>query len=394
MLHVQHLLGVGHQRRMAAIARAFCERGWSVCYVSGGFAVPDLDIGGAELVQLPPVRASDAAYHCLIGERGEPIGDAWRAARTWQLLEAFARVRPMALLIESYPFARRMFAFELRPLLDAAHRARPRPVVISSVRDILEPKRKPGRNELIVEEVKRYFDRVLVHGDPDLVPLSASFALAAQIAPELEYTGYIVEPTRRAAADEGRPGEVLVSAGGGPVGERLLRTAIEAAGQCRHLGLSWRCLVGLALPESVLGGLRAAAPPGVVVERNRPDFPDLLGNCAVSVSQAGYNTALEALCSGARMVLVPFAEGGEEEQTIRARVLAERGHAVVIPEPDLDPLALATALERLMSQDRPRPVALRRDGARASVDIVARLVGASSQDGGGLGPDENAPPPG
>src|SRR5262245_37790331 len=36
MIYVQHLLGIGHQRRAAAIARALCKRALPVCYVSGG----------------------------------------------------------------------------------------------------------------------------------------------------------------------------------------------------------------------------------------------------------------------------------------------------------------------------------------------------------------------
>jgi hypothetical protein len=38
----------------------------------------------------------------------------------------------------------------------------------------------------------------------------------------------------------------------------------------------------------------------VIVERARADFPALLARATVSVSQAGYNTALDVLRSGAR----------------------------------------------------------------------------------------------
>ena len=53
-----------------------------------------------------------------------------------------------------------------------------------------------------------------------------------------------------------------------------------------------------------------------VCERVRDDFTTLLRNCAVSVSQAGYNTTLEILDAGARAVLVPFAGGAETEQAL------------------------------------------------------------------------------
>ena len=35
--YVQHLLGIGHQARAAAITRAMCRQGLDVTYVSGGF---------------------------------------------------------------------------------------------------------------------------------------------------------------------------------------------------------------------------------------------------------------------------------------------------------------------------------------------------------------------
>src|SRR5207302_1427876 len=56
--YVQHLLGIGHLRRAATLARAMAAAGLDVLLVSGGAPVP-LDIGRARLRQLPPVRARD-----------------------------------------------------------------------------------------------------------------------------------------------------------------------------------------------------------------------------------------------------------------------------------------------------------------------------------------------
>ena len=65
--------------------------------------------------------------------------------------------------------------------------------------------------------------------------------------------------------------------------------------------------------------LASQAEPGAfTVERHRADFVDLLGNCRVSISQAGYNTTMEILSCGARAVLVPFGGGAEIEQTLEA----------------------------------------------------------------------------
>ena len=56
---VQHLLGIGHLKRTATLARAFRRAGMDVTIVSGGHEVSGLDIADSKLIQLPAVRAAD-----------------------------------------------------------------------------------------------------------------------------------------------------------------------------------------------------------------------------------------------------------------------------------------------------------------------------------------------
>ena len=113
-------------------------------------------------------------------------------------------------------------------MLEAAYERRPRPRVVCSVRDVLEAKRRPGRNEEIVDLVDRYFDLVLVHSDPKFVPFDTTFPLAHQIEHKLHYTGYVKARDAPKPTSDLGSGEVVVSAGGGAFGEHVLRTAIEA----------------------------------------------------------------------------------------------------------------------------------------------------------------------
>jgi len=59
-----------------------------------------------------------------------------------------------------------------------------------------------------------------------------------------------------------------------------------------------------------------------VVEPPTPDFRMLLTGAAASVSMCGYNTALDVLQAGVPAVLIPFDDGGEVEQGLRADALA------------------------------------------------------------------------
>ena len=164
MIWTQHLLGIGHLKRAAVLARATSAAGADVTLVSGGFPVSDLDIGGASLVQLPPLRAMDSSFSGLATKDGTPPDTAFLHARRDHLLSVFAQSQPDVLVTEMYPFGRRQLAFELEPLLEAA-RTSGHCAVICSVRDILTAKKKRARYDEMSDVVLGYYAAVLVHGD-------------------------------------------------------------------------------------------------------------------------------------------------------------------------------------------------------------------------------------
>ena len=374
LIHVQHLMGIGHQRRMAAITRALCSRGISVTYVSGGFPIPSLDTGDAERVQLPPTRVQDARYHELLDADGAVVDERWRQQRCRELLQVYERCQPSLVLVESFPFARRMFSFELVPLLRQARSAPRPPVVLCSIRDILEPKHKPGRNAEVVSRVNQWFDGVLVHSDPAVIQLSDSFALASDLEPRVHYTGYVMETPPESTDGAEETGEVLVSAGGGVVGETLLNVAIQARRLLPREHASWRCLVGPNLSDAVFDRFVSEAPPGLSVERNRADFPALLARAGLSVSQAGYNTVFEALAVGCRALLVPYVEAGETEQTRRAELLAARSLASVLSPQTLSPQRLASGVAAALQQPPPAVDGIDFNGVDKSADRIEGLL--------------------
>ena len=377
LLYVQHLLGIGHVRRAAAIARALDRAGCRVVVVSGGLPVDGLDFGAARLHQLAPLRTADETFSALVDAAGRPIDEAWKAARAADLLALYRRTRPRLLLIELFPFGRRQLRFELIPLLEAAGAARPRPRVLCSLRDILNLPSKAEKTAWSLATLRRHFDDVLVHGDPRLVTLEKSFPAAQEIADRLIYTGYVVTEAPAAAPIGEIGNDVLVSTGGGAVARHLITAALEA----RALGAGgerpWRILVGHSLPEGEFLDLAARAPRGVTIERARRDFLDLLARCRASVSQAGYNTTIEVLRAGCPAVLVPFAGGSETEQGLRARVLAERGLVEVVAEAELSGDILARALGR--ASDKPtagarRGLALDMGGAEKTAEIICTML--------------------
>lgn len=379
LVYVQHLLGTGHLKRAVLLCDAMTRAGLAVTLVSGGLPVPGLLPSGAHWVQLPPVAAADLSFKSLVDAQGHPVEEALRALRRETLLALWRETDPQLLLVELFPFGRRQMRFELLPLLDAARQALRPPVIVSSVRDVLGGGQKdPQRQQRMLDLFDRYFDHVLVHADPSLVPFGCTFAHVHELGRRLHYTGYVVDAMPPGSSVSGAVqdghGEVLVSAGGGAVGLVLLEAAIRARGLTQLSSVRWRVLAGSGIGAAAFADLAALAASihgdGVVVERNRVDFTQLLRRCRVSISQAGYNTVMETLQVGARSVMVPFAGGSESEQTLRARLLAQRGWIDLVEEAALTPAALALAVDRAAVRVPMAPGQLLLDGAETSAHLV------------------------
>ncbi len=375
LFHVQHLLGIGHLKRAACLARAMEGAGLAVTIVSGGHEVPGLDIGDAGFVQLAPMRAADVTFKTLVGADDQEVGDELRAERRDRLLETFATLEPDIIMTELFPFGRRALRHELLPLLDAAKaRARP-PAIVCSVRDILVPPSKPQRSTEMLVLARDYFDLVLVHGDPTLIPFERTFPLAHEIADRIRHTGYVVDhPSPGLVASGVGAGEVIVSAGGGALSEPLLRAALAARAMTSARDRTWRLLAGPSLPEPVFRDLIDQAESGIIVERARPDFTAMLPNCHLSISQGGYNTVMDVLAARCRAVIAPYAGGKETEQTLRAELLAGRGALRLLPEDELGAETLAEAVGDALSGPEPEEAALDTGGAAASAHALRELA--------------------
>ena len=365
LIHVQHLFGIGHMTRAATLARAMVGAGMDVIVAVGGYPVPGLDFGGARLEQLPPAKAADSTFSTLLDEDGKPIDDAWRARRKDRLLSLVRREKPSAVVLELFPFGRRQLRFELLPMLEETRDT----LIVSSVRDILVKKKRPERYLEMAALAETWFQMILVHSDPRVVRFDDTFPLADRLQDRLFYTGFIVDRDRPATEDG--HGEVIVSAGGGAGGRTLLRVAMEARALSSLSSRPWRLLVGHALGEADFKDLLGRAGGGIIVERARPDFPGLLGNCTVSISQAGYNTVMDLLNARARPVLVPFAEEEESEQSLRAESLRRRGLARVVDSENLTAESLAAAVDSALDLDPPPQGSVDMDGA----NVAARLIG-------------------
>ncbi|OLP46505.1 glycosyltransferase family protein [Rhizobium oryziradicis] len=369
MFYVQHLLGIGHLARASRIAGAMVEVGFAVTLVTGGAPVKGFPGEGIAHAQLPAVLSA-TGFSGLVDSDGAAVDAAFEQNRTALLLETFERMKPDVVIVEAFPFGRRQVRFELLPLLAAIKAAEHKPLLFSSVRDILQENRKPGRDQETVDLVLEHFDGVLVHGDPHFVRLEETFPLAETIADKIYYTGLVAAPEPAPAQD---PFDIVVSAGGGAVGAALIEAAMSAQ-QILGGDDRWCLITGPNLPQADYDRFADVAPQNVTLYRFRPDFPALLPRAKLSISQAGYNTVCDLLRARCPALLVPFAAGGETEQTVRAQKLQALGLAHVILEEGLNGAAMAEAVARAKALQFPEDLTVSLNGAAETARLVAEKL--------------------
>lgn len=382
LFYCQHSLGLGHLARSLSLAGGLAAD-FDVVLLNGGRLPAGTTVAdGVTVVNLPPL-GHDAGDYGLVSHDPTMSVEQAQEARRSILLETLDRVAPRVLLVELFPFGRKKFAFELEPLLDAAtaHGGAARPLVVCSLRDILVTRRsnQARHDERASQRANKWFHAVLVHADPAFARLEESFAPSTPLRVPVRYTGFVAPPAPPARANgDPRHARVLVSAGGGIVGDPLFRAAVDAHGPlAERCGLTTTIVAGPFVPEPSWQWLQeqAAGCAALDVVRHVDDLCAEMRRSTISVSQCGYNTAMDILRAETPAVVVPFSEGKEDEQRTRAARLAAAGALRMVPPEDLDGDRLLDELTRL-STFRPEPVRLDLTGRETTRRLVAELAGA------------------
>ena len=344
-LYCQHSLGMGHLVRSIALARAMTTK-FEVHLLSGGqepegFVAPK----GVTVHHLPPLGMRESQLVSLVP--GQSVEDV-KSARIAAIDDVLSAHRPAVLVTELYPFGRKKFSFELDHLIDAV-RGRGG-LVVSSVRDLLVAARQDQQrhDDRAAAKLNAVFDAVIVHADPSIARLEETFRPSIRLETPVFYSGFVVPnpPTR---PERQRQRRVIVSAGGGIVGALLFRTALDMHLQTyQQSGLPMTIVAGPFLPESDWIDLQnqAEAVAGLTLIRSTPDLCAMMSEATHSISQFGYNTAIDLMVAGVAPVVVPYAAGNETEQTVRAERFARAGALVVVPERELTPETLVQALSQ------------------------------------------------
>ena len=364
LLYCQVRYGAGHFARSAAIAEALLPHFRVVMAVSG--QTGDLRIPtGVDLVPMPEPE-EDFLSHVSAADEG--LGVA--------LASLAAHISPACLLIESFPFGRQNLLVEMARGLRRIRARDPRPLIVSSVRDIQQRMlpRQDWLDRLSCDTANRFFDAALVHTDPRISRFSDTFPLCAELRPAVHETGYVAPAFQPLPPRDAEP-VIVVSAGGGRGGDSLLEAAAAAQGAGLSADFSMRVFAGTFVSDETWQRLQAAAraTPRLSVVRWSSDLRKELGRASVSVSRCGYNTALDVLAARVPALFVPLPTPTEDEQRRRAARFAELDLARQLQEDEMSPARLADEIRRT-AQWSPSSIDIDLNGARRSAELLRAWV--------------------
>jgi predicted glycosyltransferase len=370
--------GLGHLRRTLALAEAFVRRDPDVSVliltgstVSGTFRMSV----GIDIVKLPSaVKVASGVYE---PSRMSVSFEQLRSLRAGLILSTVETFDPDAFVVDKAPLGMKR---EVRPALEFLRDERPSTLTVLGLRDVMDDPaliRRNWREGHISEAIERFYDSILVYGPREVYDPLPEYGLSDATLDRCHYVGYVGrEPALEDAADLAfPPGYVLVTAGGGGDGFRLVKNYLEGL---RRSEPSFDSLVvtgpmmddeSKRRVENLARGVRAQ------VLEFRADMERLIGNAGAVVSMGGYNSTIELLVARKPALIVPRIEP-RLEQLIRAERLSWLGLVEMLHPDDLTPETVRNKVEELLERGSlpAPPVEVDLYGADRAIDFVVEGI--------------------
>ncbi len=186
-------------------------------------------------------------------------------------------------------------------------------------------------------------------------------------------------PERRAGAEQLfglEPGARVVLVTGGSQGALAINRAV--AGWLEGGGPAGACVIWVTGRGTYDEFRRYHQPPRVQVVSYLDPMADGYAVASLVISRAGMMTVAELCAWGLPSILVPLPTAAADHQTHNARVLAEAGASLQLPQDELSSTRLGEEVQRLLSEDATRAAMAKQARARgkpgAATEIVSNLL--------------------
>jgi len=369
---------VGHMQRSIEVARKLSDE-FDVTILVDDEGPMFVDVPESVYLQFIPALPVDPNSNVFEFSRSEKF-KASIIERRNLIVETFEDLKPRVIIIDNFPFNQHRLRGEVLPLIERAHNGIYGDCLVVCTTDgimVDESADAENRADQAAKLLDKYFDMVIVQSDPVFARLEEFFCPRGTLQTPLYHAGFVVPEYGDASLDRAEGGrEILVSAGDGRYGGVLFRAAVEAQRVLWPVSeRPMKIVAGPRLPEDEWRDLLVATKgmDGLVLTRLVDDLRAEMAFSRCSVSQCGYNTALNAITTQTPSLFVPSQNSQRREQIDRAQRLVYWGGGRLLMPHHLNSASLTNEINQLL-RFQPRKIGLDTDGAANAVNLIERAI--------------------
>jgi predicted glycosyltransferase len=240
--------------------------------------------------------------------------------RIKRFIETIEKHNVSTLVCEGFPFCRQQFAHEYFRYFEECKKRNIK--IVISVRDFPwdEPHNSSLQDWVLYTQnivTKYYADKILVHGDEDLLPLISdrtrhanSKAVIDDIKDKLVYTGYVCDEDQ--PIHKKKNNNVFVSTGLNKDESVIIFKRIAEIAQNFP---NFNFIMPVANKYRNIGGRKNK---NIYLVEYVPELRNKLTDCAAYITYGGYNATTEILKGQIPSIVIPRQDGQKLEQFIRA----------------------------------------------------------------------------
>ena len=296
------------------------------------------------------------------------------------ILQSFEDLKPRLIIIDNFPFNNHRLRGEILPLIERAHNGIYGDTLVVCTTDAImidESANSEHQTDKAAALLDKYFDMVIVQSDPVFARIEEFFHPRDTLQTPVYHTGFVAPELAAVPLDRTKGGgEILVSAGDGRYGGVLFRAAVEAQRVLWPVSRRpMKIVAGPRLPEDEWRELLIATRymDGLVLTRVVDDLRTEMALSRCSVSQCGYNTALNAITTRTPSLFIPSQNRQRREQIARAQRLIYWGGGRLLMPHHLNTASLTHEINQLL-QFQPRKIHFDTDGAANAVNLIERAM--------------------
>lgn len=319
-------MGIGHLVRSFALVNSL-KKSFQVTLVSGGVFPEGMSIPeGINFIQLPAIGIDANNALTAIGT-SESAFNIMRV-RQKRMINVYNEILPDIFITEYFPFGKIQFLGELSPILKRIKSSEKPVQVVCSLRDILEPNYLANNmgQDLSVSIINEFYSSILVHGDAEFIRLEETCPQLKRMQVPVSYTGYVTDQKYIPKIDRKHFKEIILSAGGGKVAEPFISKMVKSFQKFGFgEGTVLRIVTGPIYPIDAYKILEKSvdSDPNIILTRSVESLSTLWQHARLSISQGGYNTLMELICSRIPALIFPHSNENNSEQEFRATKLQQ-----------------------------------------------------------------------